>query len=453
MDKNILQIVDRETAAFDDSAKRRLSAEPNPFETEMHLLAGFRHTSENAFESCWTELLAYSPAKPQGQGASSLPDTDFYYREFQKSLNPGGGPPQRKFSSVLEHFCDTWETLLFHKITQWELAVIDTMRREFLEELYQKIDKLKKLRELLLPDSPGAAGRLWDMNKGAWQHLDFSTLYRYAELLENDAQLRELCESLGRMRIAEIAYEEELFTEIRYIPDLSSEYSQKAEITGIRQSDDLDSMVPSEIALMADAQTESAFLKKYTEKRLLTYEYQTKMFASREVRTKSKRLKAKEYKGPFIICLDTSGSMHGTPETVAKTICFALLKIALRDRRACYLISFSTDIETLDLSDINNNIEQLIAFLAMAFHGGTDATAAIRKSLQMLDADAFRKSDIIVISDFIMAAFDTQLLQEIGKAKERNTTFHGLAIGKSANKKALDCFDHVWRYGNWNIGQ
>jgi uncharacterized protein with von Willebrand factor type A (vWA) domain len=203
---------------------------------------------------------------------------------------------------------------------------------------------------------------------------------------------------------------------------------------------------------MADAQTEAAFLKKYTEKRLLTYEYQTKMFASREVKTKSKRLKAKEYKGPFIICLDTSGSMHGTPETVAKTICFALLKIALRDSRACYLISFSTDIETLDLSNINNNIEQLIAFLAMAFHGGTDASAAMRKSLQMLETDAFRKADVIVVSDFIMVTFDEELLQKIGKAKKRNTTFHSLVIGKSANKNVLECFDQVWRYGSRSIG-
>jgi uncharacterized protein with von Willebrand factor type A (vWA) domain len=211
-------------------------------------------------------------------------------------------------------------------------------------------------------------------------------------------------------------------------------------------------MVPSEIALMSDAQTESAFLKKYTEKRLLTYEYHTKMFAFREVREKSKRLKAKEYKGPFIICLDTSGSMYGTPEIIAKMICFALLKIALRDRRACYLISFSTDIETLDLSDVNSNIEQLIAFLSMAFHGGTDAAAAVRKSLYMLETDSFRKADIIVISDFIMVAFDADLLQKIGKAKKQDTAFHSLVIGRSANKDALECFDHVWRYGNCGIG-
>ena len=36
----------------------------------------------------------------------------------------------------------------------------------------------------------------------------------------------------------------------------------------------------------------------------------------------------KEQKGPVIICVDTSGSMQGTPENIAKTVTFALSKIA-----------------------------------------------------------------------------------------------------------------------------
>lgn len=449
-DKKVLELVNRDLDAFVDSARQRLSAGKNPFEAETRLLADFRHTSEKIFEKNWTALLTVFPATPPAEGRFSLPDIDFYYAEFQKSLHPAF-PAHRRFSSVLEHFCETWETSLFHKINQWELAVIDTMRREFLEELYQKIETLKQLQQLLMPDSPGAVGRLWDMNKGKWQQLDLSPICHYAELLENDPWLQELCENLGRMQQAEIEYEEELFTEIRYIPDLNSEYSQKAEITGIRQSDDLDSMVPSEIAFMADAGTEALFFKKYTEKKLLTYEYQTKMFASQEVKTKSKRLKAKEYKGPFVICLDTSGSMHGTPETVAKTLCLAFLKIALRDRRKCYIISFSTEIETLDASNINDNIESFIAFLAMSFHGGTDASRAMWESLHILETDSFRKADIIVISDFIMGGFDTELLRKIEQAKRQHTMFHGLVIGKSANQKALECFNHVWRYGKCSI--
>jgi uncharacterized protein with von Willebrand factor type A (vWA) domain len=50
-----------------------------------------------------------------------------------------------------------------------------------------------------------------------------------------------------------------------------------------------------------------------------------------------------------------------------------------------------------------------------------------------------------------MITFDEELLQKIGNAKKQNTTFHSLVIGKSANKNALECFDHVWRYGSRSI--
>ena len=39
-------------------------------------------------------------------------------------------------------------------------------------------------------------------------------------------------------------------------------------------------------------------------------------------------MEKKKPKGPIIICVDTSGSMHGTPENIAKTVAFALAKIA-----------------------------------------------------------------------------------------------------------------------------
>ena len=51
-----------------------------------------------------------------------------------------------------------------------------------------------------------------------------------------------------------------------------------------------------------------------------------------------------------------------------------------------YLISFSTEIETLDISDFKtgNALEKLVQFLRMSFHGGMDATPALHLSLKVL---------------------------------------------------------------------
>jgi len=138
--------------------------------------------------------------------------------------------------------------------------------------------------------------------------------------------------------------------------------------------------------------------------------------------------------------------MHGTPETVAKTLCFALLKMAVRDNRKCYLISFSTAIETLNLTDLKNNFEKLIDFLSMSFNGGTDASPAMIEALRILEKEDYKKADVIMVSDFIMPDFDEQTKKQINIAKENKTKFHSLVIGNSENKNTIECFDSNWIY-------
>jgi uncharacterized protein with von Willebrand factor type A (vWA) domain len=69
---------------------------------------------------------------------------------------------------------------------------------------------------------------------------------------------------------------------------------------------------------------------------------------------------------------------------------------------------FSTAIETPNLTDIKNNLDKLIAFLSMSFHGGTDATPAMKGALRMLEAEDYKKADVIVVSDFVMSGFNEQ---------------------------------------------
>jgi uncharacterized protein with von Willebrand factor type A (vWA) domain len=153
---------------------------------------------------------------------------------------------------------------------------------------------------------------------------------------------------------------------------------------------------------------------------------------------------------PFIICVDTSGSIHGTPETVAKTLCFALLKMAVRNNRKCYLISFSTDIETLNLTDLKNILEKLIEFLSMSFHGGTDAALAVHEAIRMLETEYYKKADVIVVSDFVMSGFDEATKNQIITTKKNKTKFHNLVIGDSGNKNTIEEFDSNWVYNTNN---
>jgi uncharacterized protein with von Willebrand factor type A (vWA) domain len=227
-----------------------------------------------------------------------------------------------------------------------------------------------------------------------------------------------------------------------------AEHAAKSELVGFHESDDISSMLPAEAALLADETTELLFYKKFAEKKLQTFEYQSKTFSWEEEEIKNKRQKEKEEtKGPFIICVDTSGSMHGTPETVAKTLCFALLKMAVRDNRKCYLISFSTAIETLNLTDLKNNIDKLIEFLSMSFYGGTYAEPVMQEVFSTLsDIENYKKADVIIVSDFEMGDFKEETIKQINIAKEKKTKFHGLAIGNTGNKKIIEELDIKWMY-------
>ena len=142
--------------------------------------------------------------------------------------------------------------------------------------------------------------------------------------------------------------------------------------------------------------------------------------------------------------------MHGTPETVAKMLCFAILKLAIRENRKCYLISFSTGIQTINLTDLNNSLDKIIEFLSMSFHGGTDASPAMNEALRMLSTEDYKKADVIMASDFVMAGLTENVKNQILLAKENKTKFHSLVIGNSQNKQVIEEFDNNWVYDSNN---
>lgn len=433
---------------FINRASRKINRTENPFDAENELLDDFVSNSSSDFINKWN---AVHPFISETYDLQEI-DLAFYENQFRNSLDETKKEDKSRpsFESVNEHFTEKWGKLLFKKRTKWELDLIERLRREFCDQLYKQIDELKKLKEILAPFT-NELGRLWDISKGNWQRGNFDVLRRYAELLKNDSSLKELAEMLGRMRHSEKQFEEELFSNILITPEWKAIHASKSDLIGIRESDDLSSLLPSETALLADDTMQSVFFKKFAEKKLQTFEYQAKVLSYNQEEFQDKRQKDKEEdKGPFIICVDTSGSMHGTPETVAKTLCFAILKIAIKENRKCFLISFSTTIQTLDLTDLKNAIDKIIDFLSMNFNGGTDVSPAMDAALKMLNTAEYKMADVIVVSDFVMPAFDKKTQELIINAKEKKTKFHSLVIGSSQNPATIKDFDNNWVYDTNN---
>ncbi len=439
-DKELAEKVTEEILDFINKAKREINSSVNPFESEKELQNSIAEMDEKTFQKKWSLISDFL----KNNYSYSQIDCNFYASEFNKVYEKKNDA--RSFESIKEHLAEKWSLHLFNKQNNWELTIIDKWRKRIAEELYKRLEKIKHLQILLNPFT-NELGRLFDMSKGNWQKSNFDILNRYSELLKNDKSIQDLAEMLGRMRQAEKEFEEELIASIQLKPEWEILYASKSDLIGIYESDDLSSLLPSETALLADETMQLVFFKKFAEKKLQTFEYQAKILSTREELFLEKRLKEKkDEKGPFIICVDTSGSMHGTPEIVAKTLCFAILKIAIRENRKCLLISFSTKIETLDLTDMKNSIERIIDFLSMNFNGGTDASLAMHEALEQLKSNDYNNADVLMISDFVMPSLSIHVQEKIEQAKESKTKFHSLVIGSSQNQQAISEFDNNWFY-------
>lgn len=46
-------------------------------------------------------------------------------------------------------------------------------------------------------------------------------------------------------------------------------------------------------------------------------------------------------RGPILLCVDTSGSMRGARETVAKSLALECMRAAREQERGCYVFAFS----------------------------------------------------------------------------------------------------------------
>lgn len=397
----------------------------------------------------------------RGPIAPSSLNFDFYEKEFidQKKTKKDEKSGEQKISwkyvekieTLRRNFINDMEQNLIERKNMWEQNRIDEMRKAFLEELYKKIDNFIRLEKLLSPFIK-TLGRLWDLSESTFETNGFEILEQFAKLLDQDESLRELAELLGKQSRAQSLFEKEIRDKVVIKSEWHPKPAYRGEIDGLRYSNDISSVLPSELALLKNTAAKKLFQLKFAQKQLLSFKYQNDVLDSKEENIQEETsVEKQEPKGPIIICVDTSGSMHGTPENIAKTITFALSKIAIEEERKCYLISFSTSIETLELTDFSANpIGKLVQFLRMSFHGGTDAVPALKHAVKMLSENKWKNADVLMISDFVMQTLDNDIKAQIKSAQENNTNFHSLVIGTSGNNGAINSFNHNWFYDTNN---
>lgn len=285
------------------------------------------------------------------------------------------------------------------------------------------------------------------MEKGEWgKTVDLEVVTKIAREMAKRPTIKKIAAELGRVKDAIVKEEKESieFVQPKFYTDIDDK--SKTDIKGIEFTDDIPSAIPQELALSQLAP--ELFAKKFIDKELISHEQIDKVLKSDDIVTLHERTVQRKYvdKGPIIICVDTSGSMSGEPETLAKSVLLAIQTIITNEERDCFLISFSTDIEVIDLSDINVSMKTVFEFISKGFNGGTDPDPALVYALALLkDNPKYKYADVLFISDF-MLSFSDKIVKSIAKQqKDNGTRFVGLIIGEESND-GLKMFDKTLVY-------
>ncbi len=439
--------VSTDTLHWIKKAYRDIQAK-NPYEQETERLEAYNVMPVVRWVSNWYAVADYL----KGVYEREEIDTGFYAQKFKEIIQnrPYEDIPNEdrmEIRRVSQDLLAQWDALMQAKLLEYQLKKLEESQESFKELLEAKVDEYQKLFNILSPFAE-YTGKYWDMSRALWKDTSFDVLKQYDDLLASEESIRKLADMLGKMREAEIETEEEEIERVIVKKQWHEDNMLKSEIVGVHESDDINNLLSSEIALLSDPVTETAFLKKFADKELLTFQYLDKHLVTSEhhYTEVDQRVKQKD-KGPFIICVDTSDSMSGTPEQIAKVLCFAILKMAAKENRRAYLINFSVGIKTIDLYNIADSLEAIAAFLRMSFSAGTDISLALYEVFRQLEGENYRDADVLVISDFIMYKLDGDITSRIKYHQQNgNTQFHSLILNNDPNAEVVSHFNNVWLY-------
>lgn len=289
----------------------------------------------------------------------------------------------------------------------------DTMEKKVLGSLDKEIEKIQNSLETLETLSLLMPGRLWDKSLNNLHRIYLQNINKYAAIFRNNEDLQKIVDMIGRISL-------EYGTKQIEISPLG-----KSEIHSVTQSNDIYHLLPFELAKFNNPIMKRKFYADLIEGKLLTYELQGKNWSDGP---------PKKRKGPVVALIDTSGSMHGTPELMAKAIILAIAKKMLKEERDVRVILFaSTDqTHTIDLTSKNRMAEEFLDFLGLSFSGGNDSNTPLIEGMKSLEEDRFKGADLLFITDGIWPSPDKEVIERWNMLKkEKDARIFTLVIGNN----------------------
>lgn len=362
-----------------------------------------------------------------------------YYRyEFNKKNN---NP-----NMLFRDFVGMWESILIKRINDYRFTKIEELRSKFMQDLYNKIAIYHQANSLL-KTVWNFFGKMWDPAELLKPGVDMTAIDKFAKFLESNPAIMDIATLLGRYQGESNLIEQRILEEIVMDFEWKPVGSSPEEIIGATESKDLEHMFPAELFLLRYPILKYIFYKKYIEGKLTTFEFLSQDKVPKEqIKLTTVESYVLEEKGPIVLSIDTSSSMRGSPEQIAKALALAIAKIALSEHRPCYMINFSKSLDVYNLSQLKDSVPKLIDFLSKSFGGDTDFEPALQHTLTVMDSNEYFNADLLLISDFMTSDLSSDIIEKINILRKRRNRFHAIIIGTMGEEKATTVFDNAWIY-------
>jgi uncharacterized protein with von Willebrand factor type A (vWA) domain len=339
---------------------------------------------------------------------------------------------------------------------------IERAARDFRSEWQPQLHGLAE--DLALLQGLGDLANLqWDELRGRLQTREWQAARRASEWLRQLPELAALLRRLGRRERSTDAApaaapqaadrppaRHALRAVTTRLPDAPGE------ITGVRLSGRLEGMLASEAAMLRHPVLRKLWRARQAEARLLAWQSEAVLTdwrpdpAARPRCAATAEARALE-RGPILLCLDTSGSMRGAPENVAKAVVIAALRAAHEAGRCCRLLAFGGPDELVeaDLDLQRGGLQPLLALMGRSFDGGTDLQTPIERAVACVHEARWAEADLLIVSDGEFGC-TPKALEQLDQARQQlGLRVQGVLVGDRETLGLLNVCDEVHWVRHW----
>jgi uncharacterized protein with von Willebrand factor type A (vWA) domain len=315
----------------------------------------------------------------------------------------------------------------------------------------------------LLPED--AKHSRWDQLRGLLQSAGWQEVLRIHRLLERLPELAKIIRELGRNRATDIpdartqsltmvtdtAVAHQTTQRTVRVPDMPGE------TRGIQRSDRIARMLPSEAMLLGHPRLRLLWHARRAERTLLTYEDDDLLSEERQQQSLVQQPKPgpqpamRAVCGPLLVCVDTSGSMQGGAEAVAKAVVLEAMRSAHASQRPCHVFAFGGDGEVLEmeLGLHSAGVARLRDFLGQSFRGGTDICGPLEKVLVKLEEARWQRADLLLATDGEFGATPAVAARLDAVKQGLGLRVQGVLIGDRETLGLLEVCDHIFSVRDW----